>query len=317
MSQPLVSILIPCYNCASWVGAAIQSALNQTWPVKEIIVIDDGSRDESWKVINSFGPAIRAERQNNQGALKTRNRLLSLSRGEWVQYLDADDEMAADKIELQLRQQERADVLYGSMRLEWFEGKQRVRKSERVAEAATDIWVKWFRWEFPNPSACLFRDAFLKEIKGWDPGYDVCEDYALFRNLLYAGARFEATPEAWSSYRQWSPNQLVNKFSIELADSRFRLTLEVAKWLEAQGKLTDERAHAFQVNAFQMVRNLYKMSPKDGVRDLSELQGFLKSFTPPAETAPAAYRILYRFLGFTATEKVARWRRRFIETRAS
>src|SRR5215472_7218774 len=194
MDRPLVSILIPCYNCAQWVGTAIESALKQTWPQKEIIVIDDGSRDESWKVISSFGRAIRAERQNNQGALKTRNRLLSLAQGQWIQYLDADDELAADKIELQLRCREQAEVVYGSIRLEWFDGKQRVGRSERLAEPVTDFWADWFNWKYPNTSACLFRNDLVRRVKGWDPGYALCQDYALFRNLKFAGARFAAVP---------------------------------------------------------------------------------------------------------------------------
>lgn len=310
MSEPLVSILIPCYNCADWVGNAINSALKQTWEHKEIIVIDDGSRDESWNVIRSFGTAIRAEHQDNQGLVLTRNRLLSLSRGEWIQCLDADDELAADKIEVQLQCRDQAEVIYGSMRMEWFEGKQMVRHSGKVAEAGTDIWVKWFQWEYPNPSAFLFRNDFLELVKGWNQGSDLCEDYVLFKNLMLAGARFAAAPKAWSSYRQWSPNQLVNKFSTELACSRFRLMLEAAKQLRALNEFTDERSHAYQVYAFQVVRNLYSLSPKEGVRALSEMQRFLKSFAPHADSAPLVYRILYGLLGFAAAEKVARWRRR-------
>jgi glycosyltransferase involved in cell wall biosynthesis len=292
------------------VGTAIESALKQTWPRKEIIVIDDGSQDESWKVISSFGTAIRAERQKNQGILPTRNQLLALSQGEWVQYLDADDELAADKIELQLQCRDQAEIIYGSMRLEWFEGKQMVRHSDKVAEGATDIWVKWFRWEYPNPSACLFRSDLLKETRGWDPGYDLCEDYALFRSLMFAGARFAAVPGAWSSYRQWSPNQLVNKYAARLADIRFRLMLEAAKQLETQGELTGKRSRAFQICAFQTIRNLYSMSPENGIRALSELQSFLHRFAPPVGSAPVAYRILYHLVGFAAAEKVTRWRRR-------
>jgi glycosyltransferase involved in cell wall biosynthesis len=292
------------------VGTAIESALKQTWPQKEIIVIDDGSRDESWKVISSFGKAIRAERQNNQGALRSRNRLLSLAQGQWIQYLDADDELAADKIELQLRCREQAEVVYGSIRLEWFDGKQRVGQSERLAEPVTDFWAEWFSWKYPNTSACLFRNDLVKQVNGWDPDYTLCQDYALFRNLKFAGARFAAVPGAWSSYRQWSPNQLVNKFSTELAKTRFRLMLEVAKQLETQGELAGERSRAFQICAFQTIRSLYSMSPENGVRALSELQSFLRRFAPPVGSAPAAYRILYHLVGFAAAEKVTLWRRR-------
>ena len=59
--QPLVSILIPCYNAERWVGQAIESALAQTWPNKEVIVVDDGSTDGSRAVIESYGDRIRHE----------------------------------------------------------------------------------------------------------------------------------------------------------------------------------------------------------------------------------------------------------------
>ena len=64
----LVSILIPCYNAERWVGEAVQSALDQTYPKKEIIVVDDGSTDRSLDVIKSFGPRIRWETGPNRGA---------------------------------------------------------------------------------------------------------------------------------------------------------------------------------------------------------------------------------------------------------
>src|SRR5713101_7558887 len=81
--QPLVSIIIPVYNTEAFVADAIQSALDQTWPAKEIIAVDDGSTD--------------------RGAGAARNRALSEAQGEFIQYLDADDFLAADKIEIQMK----------------------------------------------------------------------------------------------------------------------------------------------------------------------------------------------------------------------
>ena len=77
---PLVSILIPCYNAQQWVGDAIRSALAQTWPNKEVIIVDDGSTDDSLAVIRSFGSAIRFETGPNRGGNVARNRLLELTR---------------------------------------------------------------------------------------------------------------------------------------------------------------------------------------------------------------------------------------------
>src|SRR6476660_3331354 len=110
----LVSILIPCFNAERWVSQAIASALVQTWPNKEVIVVDDGSTDGSLKVIKSFGDRIKWESGPNRGGNAARNRLLELSHGEWIQYLDADDHLLPAKIADQLADPKvnDADVIY-------------------------------------------------------------------------------------------------------------------------------------------------------------------------------------------------------------
>ena len=100
---PLVSILIPCYNAERWVGTAIRSALAQTYPRTEVVAIDDGSTDGSRAVLRQFEPAIAWEAQPNRGGNVTRNRLLVLSSGMWIQYLDADDCLLPDKVAEQLQ----------------------------------------------------------------------------------------------------------------------------------------------------------------------------------------------------------------------
>src|SRR5438105_8509460 len=87
----MISILIPCFNAEKWVGQAIESSLAQTWPDKEVIVIDDGSTDSSLEVIKGFGDKIKLETGPNRGGNAARNGLLKLSQGDWIQYLEADD----------------------------------------------------------------------------------------------------------------------------------------------------------------------------------------------------------------------------------
>src|SRR5260370_41966977 len=98
----LVSILIPCFNAERWVAQAIESALSQTWPEKEVIVVDDGSTDASLEIIESFGARERWETGPNRGGNVARNRLLELARGEWLHYLDADDYLVPEKIASQM-----------------------------------------------------------------------------------------------------------------------------------------------------------------------------------------------------------------------
>src|SRR5438270_12906784 len=96
---PLVSILIPAYNAEPWVGDTIKSALNQTWPRKEIIVVDDGSRDQTLQVVRQFASKdVSVVTQENQGASVARNRAFELCQGDYIQWLDADDLLGPDKI---------------------------------------------------------------------------------------------------------------------------------------------------------------------------------------------------------------------------
>jgi glycosyltransferase involved in cell wall biosynthesis len=101
--KPLVSILIPAYNAEEWIGDTLKSAVAQTWPRKEIIVVDDGSIDHTAEVARRFASRqVVVVRTENQGAAAARNHALSISQGDYVQWLDADDLLAPDKVECQL-----------------------------------------------------------------------------------------------------------------------------------------------------------------------------------------------------------------------
>jgi PST family polysaccharide transporter len=101
---PLVSVLIPAYNAEKWIDATIRSVLSQTWPNKEIIVVDDGSNDRTLEIARSFeAQGVKVVVQRNQGASAARNHAFSLSKGDYIQWLDADDLLAPDKIEKQMQ----------------------------------------------------------------------------------------------------------------------------------------------------------------------------------------------------------------------
>ena len=91
MSDPLVSVIIPCFNGEAFLKDAIDSALNQTYHNKEIIVVNDGSKDNSDKIIAEYGNKIIAIHQKNQGLPTARNNGISSSKGEFLAFLDSDD----------------------------------------------------------------------------------------------------------------------------------------------------------------------------------------------------------------------------------
>src|SRR6266436_10021329 len=107
----LVSILIPAYNAEPWIADTVRSALAQTWPRKEIIVVDDGSRDETLSIAQQFASkTVSIVAQENRGAAAARNKALELCQGDYIQWLDADDLLAPDKV---ARQMEAAEELEG------------------------------------------------------------------------------------------------------------------------------------------------------------------------------------------------------------
>jgi glycosyltransferase involved in cell wall biosynthesis len=102
--EPLVSILIPAYNAQDTIAQTLITAVRQPWRNKEIIVVDDGSKDDTRSIVESFaGDGVVLVTQPNQGAAAARNKAFAVSHGEYINWLDADDLLAPDKIGLQMR----------------------------------------------------------------------------------------------------------------------------------------------------------------------------------------------------------------------
>src|SRR5262245_1607277 len=102
--EPLVSILIPAYNSQQWIASTIESALAQSWRKKEIIVVDDGSSDQTLAIASGFRDGrVKVVSQPNQGAAAARNTAFAACQGDYIQWLDADDLLDPAKVERQVR----------------------------------------------------------------------------------------------------------------------------------------------------------------------------------------------------------------------
>jgi glycosyltransferase involved in cell wall biosynthesis len=103
MMKPFVSILIPAFNAQDCIAETLRSAIAQTWERKEIVVVDDGSCDQTLAIARQFeSDSLRVVTQKNQGAAAARNTAFSLSRGDYIQWLDADDLLSPNKIASQI-----------------------------------------------------------------------------------------------------------------------------------------------------------------------------------------------------------------------
>src|SRR5882724_5359568 len=100
----LVSILIPAYNAERWIAEAVRSALGQTWPRTELVIVDDGSTDKTLDACKtSEGKGVKIITQPNRGAAAARNTALAAAQGSFIQWLDADDVLHPEKIARQMK----------------------------------------------------------------------------------------------------------------------------------------------------------------------------------------------------------------------
>lgn len=110
-----ISVVIPAYNAGDYIARTVQSVLSQTSPPDEIIVIDDGSADDTAAVVRSLGDRIQLIRQENAGASAARNAGIQAAKGNWIAFLDGDDEWIPQKLELQINHLQKHPDLVWSM----------------------------------------------------------------------------------------------------------------------------------------------------------------------------------------------------------
>jgi glycosyltransferase involved in cell wall biosynthesis len=202
--MPLVSVVIPAYNCAAYIIEAIESVISQTYAAWEVIVIDDGSKDETSQVLQPYKSVIRYEYQQNQGVSIARNHGIELARGEFVAFLDADDFFLPDKLAAQIamfKAQPSLGIVHSGWRKVNSKGEflQDVTPWENVPKLDLEMWL---RWKPVLPSAMMFRREWLQRAGGFDPRFPPAEDTDLALRLALMGCETEWLKQVTVCYRQ-------------------------------------------------------------------------------------------------------------------
>ena len=208
MIEPLASIIVPCFNAAPWLAETLESALAQTWPVKEIIVVDDGSTDASLAVARRFeARGVRVLSQVNRGASAARNRGLAEATGDFVQFLDADDLLHHRKIEAQLEMlQTRKPGFVASARWGRFEtdpSATRFVDTPVFRELAPLEFLRLAAEEghMMHPAGWLTPRGVLDAAGPWDESLSLNDDGEYFARVVLASRGIAFCPEAESFYR--------------------------------------------------------------------------------------------------------------------
>lgn len=174
-SFPLISVVIPAYNCESFISNAIKSVLQQTYTNLEILIADDGSIDKTRMIIDSFEDKriIKSHNKFNEGNIRTRNRLFNESSGDYITIVDADDWIALDKIEKQFEEFKK-DFSLGASLTNWEEinidnTKAAVSKIENNFHLAKAHFNDDFKFV---PASVMIRKNVYHEIGGLNLYFD-------------------------------------------------------------------------------------------------------------------------------------------------
>jgi glycosyltransferase involved in cell wall biosynthesis len=300
--KPLVSVLIPARDAAPWVADAIRSALDQTWPRVEVVALDDGSRDDTPKALASFGARIRWESTPPRGANAARNRLLELARGEWLQYLDADDVLFPRKLERQMEAALRAeaDLVVSPCLNE--------TGMRRHVPASADPWTAFLRGGMGVTTSNLFRSAALVEAGGWDPALRAGQEQNALQAMLARGARVAFVSDALCVKRHVNPDSLWRRIWRDDPDGARRAnTAAVAaavRHLRQRGELTPEREAAAGARFLLMAQGARGRHADRFGSVLAEARDLGLGPEALLSASPRWYRALARGAGLGAAEAV-------------
>lgn len=186
----LISVIIPCYNSAATIERAVNSVFSQTWKNWELILVNNNSEDHTQNILTDIqlsnpDKKITVLEEFKKGAPAARNKGLSKAKGEWIQFLDADDELHPDKLTQQISEiNDTTDAIYSPYQ----SIKNDLVRSHSVIK--NDIWEALMMSKIGITSSNLFRKAALISVNGWDENLSSSQDSALAFSLLKNGSRF-------------------------------------------------------------------------------------------------------------------------------
>jgi glycosyltransferase involved in cell wall biosynthesis len=259
---PLVSIIIPCYNAARWLQATLDSALAQTWPAIEVILVDDGSTDHSVEIAQRYASrGVKILTQPNRGASAARNLGLATARGDFIQFLDADDLLAPDKIEQQMQvlQTHSIDTLaMGS----WGHFDHEINDARFVPQAiyAAHSGVEFLQLHYETssmmqPGGWLASRQLLERAGPWNETLSLNDDGEYFARVMLTASRLIFVPEARCYYRRTGATSLSRRKDPRAYASLYRsveLTLAALLTADQSARTKAAAAYAWRWTAFEL-----------------------------------------------------------------
>ncbi len=180
--SPLFSVIIPVYNRASFIKEAIESVLKQTYKNFELIVVDDGSTDETPQIIANY--PVKLIRQSNRGVSAARNAGIRMARGEIIALLDSDDIWEKNKLQIHHEFfKENSTYKIHQTDEVWIRNGQFLNKKQKHLKKEGDIFYDSLHLCLISPSAVAIKKELFEEVGYFNEDFEVCEDYELWLRI--------------------------------------------------------------------------------------------------------------------------------------
>lgn len=304
-----VSVIIPAFNSSKTIDRTIDSVLIQDYPNIEIIVINDGSTDNTESILKKYGNVIKYYNQQNFGVSIARNLGFEKSTGEYIQYLDADDLLARDKLIIQVNalQNKNADVAYGDW-IKFIELNSNIVELETISrklikrpiiELITDFWVPL--------SALLYSRKIVNKIGGWNTYLPIIQDARFALDAAIHNASFIYTPGVMGYYRVNESNSLSTSSRFKFINDCFENAKQVDKIWRKDYLFDSEKKNAiinvvrFCINEFS---NLDHNKFNEAVNFILDID---KKYIP---NNSKTLRIMSQIFGYRMAEKIAYYKRK-------
>ena len=179
-----ISVIIPTYNRADTILRTVESVIKQSYKPFEVIVVDDGSLDETSELLRPFENQIIIISQSNKGVSSARNSGIAAAQGEWIALLDSDDEWLPNNLEKQVAYFESNPDLQIFQSAEiWIRNGKRVNPKQKHRKHSGWIFRECLPSCVVSPSAVMFTKKLWQEMDGFDETFPVCEDYDLWLRI--------------------------------------------------------------------------------------------------------------------------------------
>jgi glycosyltransferase involved in cell wall biosynthesis len=305
--DPLVSILIPAYNAERYISETIKSALAQTWARKEIIIVDDGSRDDTVQIARQFSsPTVSVVTQPNSGASVARNKAFSLCQGDFIQWLDADDLLATQKLSNQIRAWQQNPGKRDLLSTGWGYFVCRRKKAQftpsslwRDLSPAEWLHLKFTTNHFMQTSVWLVSRELTNAAGPWNERLTLDDDGEYFCRVVLASERVRFIPGNNVFYRKGASSLSVIGHSNKKMESQLLSIRLQADHLRS----FDHTMKAAMVKYLQSYMILFYPNRPDLVKEAEEIATSLggKLQVP---SLPGKYALIQKVFGWQTAKSL-------------